>query len=208
MMTEHSHKMTTPTLLFDLGGVIVPWVGFEALAKMTGFDREEIDDRFQMDPATRRYERGHATTAEFCEAFPRVFDLDLTPEDVPALWNSWVHPPFPDVIEAIQSLNATHRTACLSNTNALHWDHVGAMIDLPGLFDPPMASHILHAAKPDQEIYEMALVQLGNPNPADVWFFEDTQKNIDGARAAGLTVHPVDRKHGVLPVLESLGLIS
>ncbi len=200
--------MTTPILLFDLGGVVVPWVGFEALAEMTGFDREEIDDRFQMDPATRRYERGLSTSAEFCEAFPRVFDLDLAPEDVPALWNSWVHAPFRGVVEAIQSLKARHRTACLSNTNALHWAHLGQMIDLPDLFDPPMASHILKAAKPDREIYEMALARLGHPNPADIWFFEDTKKNIEGARAAGLTVHPVDRKQGVLPVLESLGLIG
>ena len=200
--------MTRPTLLFDLGGVVVPWVGFEAVAGLTGLSREAIDTRFQDEPALRRYEVGRSTSEEFCEALPRVFGLDIAADAVPVLWRSWVLPPYPGVVEAITRLKRTHRTACLSNTNAMHWDHFSGFFDPDVLFDVPMASHHLHAAKPDPEIYAIALERLGQPDPADVWFFEDTRKNLDAAEAAGFTVHPVDRAHGVMPVLERLGLLD
>ena len=198
-------KRTTPTLLFDLGGVVVPWVGFEAVAGLTGLDREAIDDRFQSEPALRRFETGHSTPEEFCAALPATLGLDIAPASVPTLWKSWVLPPYPGVVEAITRLKATHRTACLSNTNALHWAHFSTFFDPDALFDAPMASHHLGAAKPDAEIYAIALERLGVA-PGDVWFFEDTRKNLDAAAEAGLRVFPVDRRFGVLPVLEELGL--
>ncbi len=199
--------MSKPVLVFDLGGVVVPWIGFEALASMTGLDRETIDRRFQTDPALHDYETGRSTTAEFCDALPRVYGLDIAPADVPALWNSWVLPPFPGVVEAITALRRSHRTACLSNTNALHWAHIEGYFDRNALFDIALASHEMHAAKPHAEIYRMATARLG-VQPGDIHFFEDTTVNIEGARAAGWTVHPVDRRHGVLPVLESLELLA
>ena len=33
-------------LLFDLGGVIVPWVGMEALAKTNDISQREVSKRF------------------------------------------------------------------------------------------------------------------------------------------------------------------
>jgi len=33
-------------LLFDLGGVIVPWVGLEALADLNKITRDEVAERF------------------------------------------------------------------------------------------------------------------------------------------------------------------
>ena len=47
-----------------------------------------------------------------------------------------------------------------------------------------------------------------NCNIEDMWFFDDTLANIDGARAVGLTAFHVDRKVGVLPLLKELGLNS
>lgn len=197
--------MNAPTLVFDLGGVVVPWVGFEAIAEMTGLSREIIDHRFGSDPALSQFETGRSGVDAFCHALPDAYDLDLDPAEVPALWNSWVRPPFPGVVEAIRALNATHRTACLSNTNALHWEHLQTFFSTDALFDVPMASHILQRAKPDPAIYAAAQKQLG-AEPADIWFFEDTARNLDAARDAGWTVYPVDRAHGVLPVLRELGL--
>ena len=199
--------MSSPTLVFDLGGVVVPWVGFEAVAGLTGLDRESVDRRFEAERALRDYELGHVPDAAFCEALPRVFGLDIAPESVPTLWKSWVLPPFAGVVEAITGLRATHRTACLSNTNALHWAHFSTFFDPDALFDVPMASHQLRAAKPEPEVYALATERLGVA-PSDIHFFEDTARNLDAARAAGWTVHPVDRRFGVLPVLESLGLVG
>ena len=42
----------------------------------------------------------------------------------------------------------------------------------------------------------------------DVWFFDDTLANIEGARHVGLTAFHVNREVGVIPILENLQLLS
>ena len=97
--------------------------------------------------------------------------------------------------------------ACLSNTNSLHWTHLNAVFNLDDTFHYAFASHHIHEAKPDTASYLMPIKTM-NCNIEDVWFFDDTLANIDGARAVGLTAFHVDRKVGVLPLLKELGLNS
>lgn len=40
--------------------------------------------------------------------------------------------------------------------------------------------------KPDPTIYEIALARMGNPVPGDVFFIDDSQKNVDAACALGI----------------------
>jgi len=105
-------------LLFDLGGVIVPWVGIEALAEFNNISREEVSDRFARNEIFRDFERGQASEADFLKELPRVFDLPGG--DVAGLWNSWVHAPFPGLLSALSSLKSKFTLGCLSNTNSLH----------------------------------------------------------------------------------------
>ena len=43
--------------------------------------------------------------------------------------------------------------------------------------------------KPDPRIYEIALVRMGNPEPADVLFIDDRQNNCEAAEALGIKAH-------------------
>lgn len=191
-------------LLFDLGGVVLPWVGPEALAASHGITRAQVVDRFENSDIFNAYERGEIETDVFTAELAHLFDLGDV--DVAALWNSWVHPPFSGVVEALAALKPHYTLACLSNTNALHWVHVNTMINTAQIFDHTFASHEINVAKPHPQSYHIALKKMGFI-AEEVWFFEDTTVNIDAAREIGLTVHPVDRKFGVVPVLKKLGLI-
>jgi len=192
-------------LLFDLGGVVLPWVGPEALAASHCLTRAEVIARFEASDIFNAYERGEVGDAVFTAELARLFDLGDV--DIAALWNSWVHPPFPDVIEALAELKSKYTLACLSNTNALHWAHVNTLIDTAQMFHHAYASHEINLAKPDPEAYRFVLQKMVVA-AEDVWFFEDTTVNIESAREIGLTVHAVDRKFGVIPVLKNLGLIA
>ena len=75
-------------LMFDLGGVINPWVGIEALMEYSGLTREEVADRFAASKYGGAFERGQAGEAEFIAEFESLYDLPDT--DTIALWNSWV----------------------------------------------------------------------------------------------------------------------
>ena len=200
--------MTLPKiLLFDLGGVIVPWVGLSALASITGLPRDTVIARFAGSETFRRYERGQTDDAEFIREFKRLFSLTAPNADIPVLWNSWVHAPYPDTARVLAELRPRFTTAALTNTNALHWAHVNQLIDCHASFDHVFASHEIHAAKPDVESYTIPLTAMDTA-PEDVWFFDDTMDNIDAARALGMTAFHVDRAVGVIPTLTSLKLIS
>ena len=192
-------------LLFDLGGVIVPWVGMEALAELNGITRAQVSDRFDASDIFRAFERGHATEADFIAELPRVFDLPDT--DVPALWNSWVHAPYPGILEALADLKTRFTISCLSNTNSLHWAHVNRMFSTGATFHHAFASHKIREAKPDAASY-LKPIELMDCAVEDVWFFDDTLANIEGARAVGLTAFHVDRSVGVMPILRDLGLLN
>jgi len=66
---------TPKILLFDLGGVIVPWVGTEALAAANHITREQVALRFDSSEILCAYERGCVSDAAFLAEFPRVFNL-------------------------------------------------------------------------------------------------------------------------------------
>ena len=191
-------------LLFDLGGVIVPWVGLEALADMNNITRDEVAVRFNESEVFSAFERGQASEAEFLTELQRVFTLAET--DIAALWNSWVLPPYSGTLEALADLKTRYTTACLSNTNSLHWTHLNTMFNIENTFDYAFASHIINEAKPDSLSYKKPIEIMGC-KIEDVWFFDDTKANIDGARAVGLTAFHVDRTAGVLPLLRDLGLL-
>ncbi len=192
-------------LLFDLGGVIVPWVGMEALAASNGITRAEVSDRFDDSEIFCKFERGHASADAFTAELGRIFDLPDT--DIPALWNSWVHEPYTGTLDALAELKTQFTTACLSNTNPLHWAHLNTMFSTSGTFHHAFASHEIYEAKPDAASYTLPLERMGVA-AEDVWFFDDTLANVEGARAVGITTYHVDRAVGVLSTLRELGLIE
>ena len=192
-------------LLFDLGGVIVPWVGMEALAAHNNITRAEVSDRFDASDVFRAFERGQASEADFVAELPRMFDLPDT--DITALWNSWVHAPYPGTLDALADLKSRYTTACLSNTNPIHWVHLNTMFNMDETFHHAFASHDIQVAKPDAASYTKP-IELMDCAIEDVWFFDDTEANVEGARAVGLTTFHVDRSVGVLPLLRELSLLS
>ena len=191
-------------LLFDLGGVIVPWVGLEALADLNKITRDEVAERFNESEVFSAFERGNANEVEFLTELRRIFTLPDT--DLVTLWNSWVRPPFPGTLEALADLKTRFTTACLSNINTLHWTHLNRMFNVENTFDFAFASHMINEAKPDALSYKKPIETMGCKTE-DIWFFDDTQANLEGARAVGLTAFHVDRAAGVLPLLRDLGLL-
>jgi len=194
-------------LLFDLGGVIVRWVGLDELAKLTGLSRDEVGDRFAASPIFRDYEIGHCEDDVFAQAFIAEFDLNIPLSGAKDLWNSWVQESYAGTKDALTELRKDYHIACLSNTNALHWAHLPTHIKLDDYFDDSFASHLINAAKPNPESYTIPIQKMG-VNPSDIWFFDDTMINVEAAIATGMKAYHVDRDVGVIPTLRELGLLD
>lgn len=195
-----------PTLLFDLGGVIVPWVGIEALIELTGLTRSAVLKEFEQNTLFAAHEIGQCEDDVFLRELINAFDLKVDVTEAKRLWQSWVKPPFPGTSGVLQDLQQRFNTACLSNTNALHWTRLQDILPLETSFHKAYASHLLGAAKPDARCYQLAIDDMGVA-PENVTFFDDTQANIDAALALGMDAHLVDRSVGVLPLLKKLDLI-
>ena len=153
-----------------------------------------------------KYEIGAVESDQFARHAVELFELDVSPEAFKNLWNSWVHPPYAGTEKTLQTLGQNYRLACLSNTNALHWDYLHGLMDIQACFHQAFASHLIARAKPDPESFLIPMREM-NAGPAEIWFFDDTEMNINAARDLGITAYHVDRKVGVIPTLKSLDLV-
>lgn len=198
--------MTTTHLLFDLGGVIVPWVGIESLMERQGVSRETIVEILAQSEIFKDYEAGLCDDLTFTTEMVELFNMDMRPEAFAALWNRWVRPPFPNTLETLKTLRQNYTIACLSNTNALHWAHLNGMVQLEDVFDYSFASHLIGVAKPAPRSFQIPLEEMGVP-ASQVLYFDDTMLNVEAARKQGLETYHVDRHKGVLPILRFFKII-
>ena len=192
-------------LLFDLGGVIVRWQGIDALMALKGLSRPDVIDSFASSKICQAYETGQCSDDVFAAEMIERFSLDMDPAQFKPLWQSWVQPTYPNTKKTLTKLRETYVTACLTNINALHWERLKQLIILEDYFDHSFASHFIGAAKPAPQSYAIPIEKLGL-EPCDIWFFDDTEVNIEAAQQAGLRAFHVDRKIGVIPTLQELGL--
>ena len=193
-------------ILFDLGGVVVRWVGIQALSDLTGLSVQNVAEKFSSSDIANRFERGLCSHDDFIQEFRQLFQLTGSDTELIALWNSWVQSPYEGIEDAIYELKKFYRVACLSNTNELHWKHLSSYMDLDRLFDPGYASHHIHEAKPNMSCYQYVIENL-KLEPEQILFLDDTQANVDAAKNAGIQAHKVDPQFGALPLLGKLGLI-
>ena len=203
---QHTSLAKPKVLLFDLGGVIVRWTGIEALSDMTGMSRDKVLETFATSSIFSAYEIGQCDDETFIKELISVFKLGVSPNEARKLWQVWVGETYPETEHALKLLKKNYTIACLSNTNALHWEWLSTHIIIDDYFDHGYASHLIKAAKPNAECYQFPVKDMG-VNPSDIWFFDDTQANVDAANALGMTAFHVDRTVGVIPLLKELELL-
>ncbi len=199
---------------FDLGRVLVricdTWAEASVLA---GYDpvvdteapgvleviREQVD----------RLERGHIDIESFSDRICGLHE-DLSPDHVRVVFEGWTRHCFEGVEELLDALHAGGMaTACLSNTNARHWE---IMIEQTREGFEPLtklqhgfASHLIGARKPEDEIYAHVESQTGFAGGA-ILFFDDLEANIDAARRLGWRAELVHDR--VDPVGQMRGYLS
>lgn len=80
-----------------------------------------------------------------------------------------------------------YRVVTGSNTYYGHWDYLKAMDPSPiDGFDKLYASHEMHLSKPDRQFYEYIMKAEG-VKPEETIHIDDSQRNLEGAQAAGIT---------------------
>ncbi len=104
------------------------------------------------------------------------------------------------IVGALQA--AGYRTACLSNTSAVHWVDLDNPAKYPaiGHLHVRHASHLLGCMKPDATIYRK-FMEVMDARPEEIIFFDDYLVNVEGARACGWHAEQIVKD---LPAVEQI----
>ena len=193
-------------LLFDLGGVVLENAGFDRLNDLLPEpdDLATLKVRWLRSHAVRSFELGRIAPSEFAAVFMAEWGIAGSPEAFIDAFTSWPIGLYPGAADLLARLRSRHRTACLSNSNVLHWRRFDGFA---GHFDVALSSHLLGVIKPDGECFEKALRVL-DVAAADVVFFDDSPLNVEAAGALGLNARHVDGFAALQQVLATEGLLS
>ncbi len=193
-------------LLFDLGGVLLESSAHDQLRHLAAldFDIVEYRERWLTSPAVRRFESGQCSPPAFAAAFTAEWNIALSHHDFLTEFTSWARDFYPGARELLALLRRNFRTACLSNSNELHWTKFD---NFAGIFDIAMSSHRLGVIKPDDAAFVRAL-EICAVQAEDVMFFDDSISNVRKAHSLGLKAFHVEGLDSLKAVLSAQGLLA
>ena len=181
-------------LIFDMGGVLVD-LDIEdckrAFKEYIGYHEiDNIIDACHQKGIYGDLEEGKLSAEEF----RRIVLADSRPgalaEDVDrAMWHILVGIE-PYKVEMLKKLSESYELYLLSNNNPVCLPHAKeifekAGIPLDSIFRKCFYSFEMKALKPSERFYKAVLEEIGLP-AEEMLFIDDSQKNVDGAIAAGL----------------------
>ena len=207
-MKATRRQTETRFVLFDLGGVLIDLGGVEEFGALIGVRNiDEIWRRWLTSPWVRRYERGQCAREEFAAGIVAENDIDLSPEEFVRRFRDWPKGLLPGAAELVRGLAGSVTPACLSNTNEMHWNEQQDAEMVRELFDQCFLSHEIGLVKPDREIFDHVVAELGCRS-SEILFLDDNLINVQGAEVVGLDAHRVCGVEDCRALLERRGLSS
>ena len=196
-------------ILFDLGGVVVELTGVATMIEWSGggITEEEVWHRWLHSEAVRSFESGKSSIEQFGLELVEEQGLTVTPDEFLHGFGSWIGGTYEGTLEILQALRSNMPVGCLSNTNPLHWRIMTEEYQLHETFDHHFLSYEIGLMKPDKEIFEHVLQEVGHP-PQRILYFDDNQLNVDAARETGLNAWRAKGMEDVRRLLEHYELFS
>ncbi len=178
------------TVVFDLGGVVVDWDPVPAIAAAVGQHRAERfvhGGGFDFAAWNHAQDLGRPWAAAEAEAIASHPHLA---EEITAYRPNFVHSMrglIPGTAEILRALHHNGvRLVALTNWSAETIHHAPAVFpEVFALLDDIVVSGAEGIAKPDPRIFQILTRRLGHPID-DVFYVDDSDRNVDAARSAGM----------------------
>jgi epoxide hydrolase-like predicted phosphatase len=207
------------TVISDFGGVLTtPLVqSFAAVQDETGIPFEELGkamveiERVDGQHPLYELERGKLTEEEFLARLRDTLEpaLGHRPElhRFREIYFDALHPNEPMIDLMREAKGRGHRMALLTN-NVREWEpHWRSMLPVDEIFELVVDSGFVGYRKPDREIYDLTLERLGDTDPRDCLFIDDTDVNCTAAEQLGMTaVHYRHNDQAIGEIREALRL--
>ena len=192
---HNDFKSDIRNIIFDLGGVIinVDYFKTEKVFKQLGIsDFEKIFSQVQQSKITDNLEVGRISPTEFRENLHQLINNpNICDEKINAAWNAMILDLPASRLDLLDRLRTKYKIFLLSNTNQIHIDYCNANLNFEQIkskFDKVYLSHEIHLRKPDVEAYNY-VINDAQLQASQTLFIDDTIKNVEGARRAGLNAY-------------------
>jgi putative hydrolase of the HAD superfamily len=196
-------------LLFDLGGVLIELNDLSTFLHLNGDEIpvNKLWSDWLSSPAARAFEMGISTKEQFADKYIEETNLPIKRNE---FLNAFTQLPkclYPDAHRLIERCRDRYFTACLSNTNALHWQRLTHEMGIDRMFDQHFASHLTGKLKPDRESFEHVLQSL-NCDPSSIIFLDDNEMNVKAARSVGIIAYRTQGAQEAEKILEKIGILT
>ena len=198
--------MKYKNIIFDVGGVLLSyrWLGIVMESEPDREKAKAFAKRLFDDPLWLEFDIELRPFDDVLEDYVRKY-----PEDEKHIRYALGHLermpiPRPKVWEKVHALKqAGYKLYLLSNYSSrmfhAHTDGLSFLDDMDG----HIISYEVHSLKPYKEIYE-ALFEKYSLDPAECFFFDDRQENVDGGRKCGMEGRTIYSEDVLLGYLDRL----
>ena len=175
-------------VIFDCGGVLFNFEQDRRLAAIShasGLSPNEVQTRIWGSGLDAAADRGEIPLAALCRDLNEALEINMDEGHLVGLMIR-AFTIKPDVLSLVRQLRPELERGTLTNNGPLirlglerHFPDLVAVIPHHRYF-----SYQFGCTKPDRAVYEAVAIKLGLPGP-DIHFFDDSEKNVAGAREAG-----------------------
>lgn len=167
--------MAIRTVIFDIGRTLIPF-------DMTRIESQPAERREALRHLGRQFEVGGIASGEFRRRLRGL--TGLAEAEMVDWWcsifsQSWLIDP-----ALVKRVQQRYRCGLLSNTNALHMEHLRRQYPLLNEFAFQTLSYEVGAAKPAAAIYAAAEAAAQCP-PEEIFYLDDVPEFVAAARARG-----------------------
>jgi len=180
-------------IVFDLGGVLID-LDFDrcvrAFREVLGYERiTELLDLSHQKGIYGDMEAGLITADEFRAEVLRESRPGCVPADVDRAMAGLLTGMDPAKVPLLERLTERYPLYGLTNNNEISVQRMHDIYEENGLdwrrvFRKEFISCRMKLMKPSREIFDAAAAEIGLP-PEEILFIDDSQRNVDGALAAG-----------------------
>ncbi len=178
--------MSRPTVIFDLGGVLVDVDFMRACARLEaagGGPAERIRATIIDHAEKNSLDTGRISPQQFAQRVCAAIGIELPFSEFADIWCD-IFAEKREVTALLDEIGKSANLVLLSNTDPLHLDRIRHQYGFLEKFGHLVLSYEVGHAKPARQIYARALASCA-PG-AGVIYFDDVVEFVSAARACGL----------------------
>jgi FMN phosphatase YigB (HAD superfamily) len=199
--------MAIEAILFDLGKVLIDFSLVPMFRRCSACSSKplEFERIFRDSRLAYQYETGNMTTEEFHAYLCDMGGLVMSLAEFRVAWSSVFAPDVLVSEKLIQNLGKRYPLILVSNTNEAHARYLCERYPILSHFHHKVFSFEVRSMKPDRRIFEHA-ISLSGKQPEALFFTDDREENVWGAREMGMKVHQFRSEGELLVALNDVGV--